>query len=648
MKNLLLIVFCLLTAVAVKAEQPLSSQDKHLRDSIFQVYNSISSETARVDFMHEMLQRHIGKQWIIELLDSALVLAVDGKYPEGEVNLNYDYYYHYKYQADTAKMYKAFRKLEIVSRKYKIYDMYFTAWGDILQFKTVRGDTESVMFEALRMGEEARKLNNLKGIYNSQLTVARALETSKQEDEAIVKYQEILEILNLPKLDKAMVYNELSDIYQLKADYEKAVWALEMQRTMTVQAMEEEPDKADKYRERMLDLELSFCSLYLAIPETDNLLKYLEKAQKYYTPDCLFSYKITYHTMWGGYYYLVDKWDDCFREFDIALSACNGTQPLYQMSIRMMKGQALQYAGYFKEAAENYCRAACEMDSLNRDVLRLHEEALQANYVIRQALLDRATAEKQYNLIWVVLVVLLITVMLMLLVRTIYVRKILIRSEKEMREALETVEAANKMKEVFLRNITYQVRIPLNAVVGFSELLSMESDLPSEQMQEYAALIKKNADHLTQLIFDILDLSRLESGMMKFNVQECEAVQMCRDAKMMVEMQEGNAIQLRFHTELDALMIKADSGRFIKLLLSVLSTPKEYEGTAMVEYTLTCEEAAGLKIVVYGSPLAKANEESQSSVQHDINRLYLETFKGSYLLLEENGEKVIIITYPIN
>lgn len=648
MKKLLLIVFCLLTAVAVKAEQPLSSQDKQLRDSIFRVYNAIGSKTARVDFMHEMLQRHIGKQWIVELLDSALVLVVDGKYPEGEVNLSYDYYYHYKYQADTAKMYKAFRKLETVSRKYKIYDLYFTAWGDILQFKTVRGDTESVMLEALRMGEEARKLNNLKGIYSSQLTVARALETSKQEDEAIVKYQEILEIPNLPSLDKAMVYNELSDIYQLKQDYKKSVWALEMQRTMTVRAMEEEPDKADRYRDRMLDLELSFCSLYLAIPETDNLLKHLENAQKYYTPDCLFSYKITYHSMWGGYYYLVDKWEDCFREFDTALSYCNGTQPLYKMSIRMMKGQALQYAGYFKEAAENYGRAAFEMDSLNRDVLRLHEEALQANYIIRQALLDKATAEKQYNLIWVVLVILLIVAVLTLLVRTIYVRKLLVRSEKETREALETVEAANKMKEVFLHTITYQVRIPLNAVVGFSELLSTESDLSSEQMQEYAALIKKNADHLTQLIFDILDLSRLESGMMKFNIQECEAVQMCRDARMMVEMQEGNVVQLKFHTELDALTIRADSGRFMKLLLSVLSAPKEYEGAATVEYTLTRDEETGLKIVVYGSPLVKVKEESQRSLQHDINRLYLEAFKGSYRLSEENGEKVIIITYPVN
>lgn len=648
MRNLLLIVFCLLTAVAAKAEKPLSYQDKQLRDSIFRVYHSINGGAARVDLMHEMLQQYIGKQWIVELLDSALVLAVDSKYRQGEVNLNSDYYDYYKYQADTAKMYKAFRKLETVSRKYEIYDRYFTAWGDILQFKTVRGDTESVIFEARRMGEEARKLNNLKGIYNSLLTVARALETSRQEDEAIVKYQEILEIPNLPNLDKAMVYNELSDIYQLREDYKKAIWALEMQQTMTLRAMEEEPDKADKYRERMLDLELSFCSLYLAIPEADNLLKYLEKARKYYTPDCLFSYKITYHTMWGGYYYLVDKWEDCFREFDIALSSCNGTQPLFQLSIRMLKGQALQYAGRFKEAAENYCHAASEMDSLNRDVLRLHEEALQANYIIRQALLDKAKAERQYNIIWAVLVVLLIAAVLTLLVRAIYIRKVLLRSEKETREALETVEAANKMKEVFLRNITYQVRIPLNAVVGFSELLSTESDLSSEQMQEYAALIKKNADSLTRLIFDILDLSRLESGMMKFNVQECEAVQMCRDAGMMVEMQEGNVVQLKFHTALDALPIRADNDRFMKLLLSVLSAPKGYGEAATVEYTLlTCEEGSGLKIVVHGSPLIKVKEE-QRSLQHDINRLYLETFKGSYRLLEENGEKVIIITYPVN
>lgn len=662
MKAIGFIILCLLTPVLMlkaedtlsaqkklDTEQPLSVRDKQLRDSIFFVYHSMSGDTARrVKFMRDMLQKNIGEKWSVELLDSALVLTVDSQYREEEVSIRFDYYRHYKYQVDTAQMNKAFKTLRTVSRKYKIYDLYFAAWGDILQFSTVRGDTEYVLLEAGRMEEEARKLNNVMGIYYSMLTTARALRASKQEDEAVKKYREALEISYLPKVDKATVYNEVATIYQLRGEYDKMLSELNMERSMMEQALKESPEKADSYRDKMLDMELSYCAAYLDNADLDNLLKHLQQARKYYSSNTLFSYKIKYRIMWGGYYCLNGEWEKSFNEYDAALASFDGTQPLYKMTVYIIKGSALKIAGRYKEAAENYRRGAIEMDSLNQDVLRLHEEAHQANYIIRQALLEQATAERHYDLLLVGLIVLVIALLGTLLARVLHVNRVLLSSEQETREALETVEAANKMKEVFLRNITYQIREPLNMVVGFSEVLSTEKGLSQEQMQEYASLVKKSAGQLSQLIFDVLDLSRLESGMMKFSVAECDVVQLCRDAKMMVEMQERNVVHLQFNTELESLMIQADSGRFMKLLSSVLSAPERYQGIAWVDYTLTRESEA-IKLVVHGSPLLKVTEEEQQlcQIQHDINRLYLETFKGSYQIGTEEEKKTIVITYPI-
>ena len=474
------------------------------------------------------------------------------------------------------------------------------------------------------------------------------MRASKQEDEAVKRYREALEIPYLPKVDKATVYNEVATIYQLRGEYDNMLSELNMERDMMEQVLKESPEKADSYRDKMLDMELSYCAVYLDNADLGNLLKHLQQARKYYSSNTLFSYKIKYRIMWGGYYCLNGDWDKSFNEYDTALASFDGTQPLYKMSVFIIKGNALEIAGRYREAAENYLRGAIEMDSLNRDVLRLHEEAHQANYLIRQALLEQAVAKRHHNLLLVGLIVLVIALLVTLLVRGLHVNRMLLSSEKETRETLETVEAANKMKEVFLRNITYQIREPLNMVVGFSEVLSTEKGLSQEQMEEYAALVKKSAGQLSQLIFDVLDLSRLESGMMKFSVAECDAVQLCRDAKMMVEMQEGNAVHLQFDTELEVLMIQADSGRFMKLLSSVLSASEEYQGIAWVDYTLTREDEF-MKLVVHGSPLLKATEEEQQlcQIQHDINRLYLETFKGSYQIEVENGKKVIVITYPI-
>lgn len=650
MKQYLILIICCFLSVALQAQtQPyVLETELHLRDSIFHVFHSMSGDTAkRVLFMRDMLQKNISKKWSVELLDSALILTTDSRYREEEVSLRYDYYRHYKYMADTAQMNKALRKLETVSKKYKIYNLYFAAWGDILQFSTVRGDTEYVLLEAQRMEEEARKLDNVTGIYYSLLTTARALRASKQEEKAVEKYRKALEIPSLPKIDRATVYNEISTIYLLHEEYDKTLSELNMQRSMMKQALRENPKLAEMYRDKLLDMELSYCSVYLDLLELDTMLIHLKQAQKYFSSNTLFSYKIKYHLMWAGYYCMRGQWDKSFSEYDTALSLFDDTQPLFKMTVRIIKGNALRIAKRYREAADNYRIGVLEMDSLNRDVLRLHEEAHQANFIIRQALLDRTKAERRYNLILTTLVIIFIAALVTLLIRAIYVRRELLCSEHETREALQTVEAANKMKEVFLRNITSQIREPLNLVVGFAELLSTEKGLTEEQMQEYATLTKKSAERLSQLIFDVLDLSRLESGMMKFTMEDCDAVQLCRDAKMAVEMQTSNAVHLEFRTKLEMQKIYTDQGRFMRLLISVLCTPAGYKGLAVVEYELTGADDM-LTITVYGSPLLETPAEGASSgeIKHDINRLFLETFGGTYHVTDDGGKKQIIMTYP--
>jgi hypothetical protein len=143
---------------------------------------------------------------------------------------------------------------------------------------------------------------------------------------------------------------------------------------------------------------------------------------------------------------------------------------------------------------------------------------------------------------------------------------------------------------------------------------------------------------------DVLDLSRLESGMMKYDVQENDIVQLCRDAKMMVEMQENAPILIEFNTTLEVLPAKLDSTRFMKLLSSVISIPDDVEGSFQVKLVLTKEKDIA-KITVAGAPLFK-RADSLQLIQNDINRLYLKAFNGVYQIVQE--EEKIIITYPVH
>ena len=89
-----------------------------------------------------------------------------------------------------------------------------------------------------------------------------------------------------------------------------------------------------------------------------------------------------------------------------------------------------------------------------------------------------------------------------------------IRRSEELIEAKRRAEDADRMKSVFLANMSHEIRTPLNAIVGFSEIMAVTEN--EEEKHEYLEIIQKNSNLLLQLINDILDLSRIESGTMDF------------------------------------------------------------------------------------------------------------------------------------
>ncbi len=93
--------------------------------------------------------------------------------------------------------------------------------------------------------------------------------------------------------------------------------------------------------------------------------------------------------------------------------------------------------------------------------------------------------------------------------------------EEELIIARDKAQQSDKLKSVFLANMSHEIRTPLNAIVGFSNLL-VDGDMAfkKEEVKEFLSLINLNCEQLLALIYDILDLSKIESNTMVFNITE--------------------------------------------------------------------------------------------------------------------------------
>lgn len=151
--------------------------------------------------------------------------------------------------------------------------------------------------------------------------------------------------------------------------------------------------------------------------------------------------------------------------------------------------------------------------------------------------------------------------------------------EQSILEAKDTAEKASLAKSQFLSNMSHELRTPLNAVLGFSQLLNMNAAEPlSESQKEFVREIEKAGKHLLDLINEVLDLAKVESGKATISLEPVSVSDIMEDSLAMIKpLAEKNSITIESPVcENRLLYIQADFVRIKQVLINLLSNAVKY------------------------------------------------------------------------
>ncbi len=191
------------------------------------------------------------------------------------------------------------------------------------------------------------------------------------------------------------------------------------------------------------------------------------------------------------------------------------------------------------------------------------------------------------------------------------------KTQEELIVALHKAEESDRLKSAFLANMSHEIRTPLNAIVGFSGVLD---EVEKEERDEYVELIRRNSDLLLQLLSDILDLSRIEAGVLEFTFGETDAYKVCNNVVTSLANKCRSGVELYLNPSVTSMPLSTDVNRLMQVLINLVNNAIKFtsKGSIEVGYDLYNDELVEFYVKDTGIGIAA---DKQSAVFDRFTKL---------------------------
>ncbi len=274
--------------------------------------------------------------------------------------------------------------------------------------------------------------------------------------------------------------------------------------------------------------------------------------------------------------------------------AIGGYVPEYESGASLIAAQIKKYydTGRIEGVQFHTSKNIYLFDSRKLKDWKIAEYALPKGSVVEDAMATKLSKYSHYIELLVLGILLLVVLLLFvtwLLLRVQRLKRTLEEREEQLVVAREKAEESDMLKSAFLANMSHEIRTPLNAIVGFSSLMQSE-ELSQEERAEYCAIVVNNSEMLLTLLNDILDISSLECGKIRFNYASEEIVQICQHVLMTTAHTRQEGVEGRFDCDVDSFMLTTDAHRLSQILINLLTNAGKFTSEGSITLGVRIDE----------------------------------------------------------